>query len=46
VTGFILFWAVSKAGLSRALKDAEIFGLDIAEHKRFAYPEDMENEFP
>jgi ammonia channel protein AmtB len=30
----------------RASKDAELFGLDISEHKTFAYPEDMEDEFP
>lgn len=46
VTGFILFWVLNKAKLMRASKDAELFGLDISEHKTFAYPEDMENEFP
>jgi ammonia channel protein AmtB len=34
-------------GLLRASKDAELYGLDIAEHKTYAYPEDMmEKEFP
>ncbi|HUU87053.1 MAG TPA: hypothetical protein VMX17_04795, partial [Candidatus Glassbacteria bacterium] len=40
-TGFALFWAINKAGLLRAGKDAELFGLDIADHKTYAYPEDM-----
>jgi Amt family ammonium transporter len=47
VTGFILFWTINKAGLLRASKDAELFGLDIADHKTYAYPEEMmEKEFP
>jgi Amt family ammonium transporter len=46
ITGFILFWVINRAGLLRASKDAELFGLDISEHKTYAYPEDMENEFP
>jgi len=47
VTGFALFWAINKAGLLRAHKDAELFGLDIAEHKTYAYPEDMmDKDFP
>ena len=47
VTGFILFWMINKAGLLRASKDAELFGLDIADHKTYAYPEEMmEKEFP
>ncbi len=46
-TGFILFWVINRAGLLRASKDAELFGLDIAEHKTYAYPEEMmEREFP
>ncbi|MFW6110420.1 MAG: ammonium transporter [Thermoproteota archaeon] len=44
-TGFALFWALNKAGLMRASKDSELFGLDIAEHRTKAYPEDMEDEF-
>ena len=40
-TGFALFWAINKAGLLRASKDAELFGLDIADHKTYAYPEEM-----
>jgi Amt family ammonium transporter len=47
VTGFALFWAINKAGLLRAHKDAELFGLDIADHKTYAYPEDMmDKDFP
>jgi Amt family ammonium transporter len=47
VTGFALFWAINKAGLLRARKDAELFGLDIADHKTYAYPEDMmDKDFP
>ena len=46
VSGLVLFTVINKMGLLRASKDAELFGLDISEHKTFAYPEDMENEFP
>ena len=43
----MLFWAINKAGLLRAKKDAELFGLDIADHKTYAYPEDMmDKDFP
>jgi Amt family ammonium transporter len=46
-TGLALFWAINKAGLLRARKDAELFGLDIADHKTYAYPEDMmDQDFP
>jgi Amt family ammonium transporter len=46
-TGLVLFWAINKAGLLRANKDAELFGLDIADHKTYAYPEDMmDKDFP
>ncbi len=45
-TGFILFKAIDKAGLFRASRDAELFGLDIVEHKTYAYPEDMQEDFP
>jgi Amt family ammonium transporter len=46
-TGFVLFWLINKAGLLRANKDAELFGLDIANHKTYAYPEDMmDKDFP
>ena len=46
-TGLVLFWAINKLGLLRAKKDAELFGLDIAEHKTYAYPEDMmDKDFP
>jgi Amt family ammonium transporter len=37
-TGFVLFWLINRAGLLRAHKDAELFGLDIANHKTYAYP--------
>jgi Amt family ammonium transporter len=46
VSGIILFTVINRMGLLRASKDAELFGLDISEHKTFAYPEDMEDEFP
>jgi Amt family ammonium transporter len=46
VSGTILFTVINRMGLMRASKDAELFGLDISEHKTFAYPEDMEDEFP
>jgi Amt family ammonium transporter len=46
-TGLALFWAINKAGLLRARKDAELFGLDIADHKTYAYPEEMmDQDFP
>jgi Amt family ammonium transporter len=46
-TGLVLFWAINKVGLLRAHKDAELFGLDIADHKTYAYPEDMmDKDFP
>jgi len=40
-TGFALFWVINRLGLLRAGKDAELFGLDIADHKTYAYPEEM-----
>lgn len=44
--GFILFSVLNKFNLLRVLKDAELYGLDIALHKTYAYPEDMiENQF-
>ncbi len=47
LTGFMLFKLIHKAGLLRAHRDAELFGLDIADHKTYAYPEDqLEKEFP
>jgi Amt family ammonium transporter len=46
VTGLLLFGIIKKFGLLRASKDAELYGLDIAEHKTRAYPEDVEDEFP
>ena len=46
-TGFALFWLINRAGLLRTHKDAELFGLDIADHKTYAYPEDMmDKDFP
>jgi Amt family ammonium transporter len=46
-TGLVLFFLINKAGLLRARKDAELFGLDIADHKTYAYPEDMmDKDFP
>ena len=40
-TGFLLFFILKKLNLLRVKKDAELFGIDIAEHKTFAYPEEM-----
>ena len=46
VAGFILFWTLNKFNMLRVLKDAELYGIDIALHKTYAYPEDMiENQF-
>jgi Amt family ammonium transporter len=41
LTGFILFTILNKLKMLRVLRDAELFGLDIANHKTYAYPEDM-----
>ncbi|MEM2112100.1 MAG: hypothetical protein QXX08_09535 [Candidatus Bathyarchaeia archaeon] len=47
LTGYLLFYLINRAGLLRAKRDAELFGLDIADHKAYAYPEDeLEKEFP
>ncbi len=44
--GFTLFFVLNKFNLLRVLKDAELYGIDIAMHKTYAYPEDMiENQF-
>lgn len=44
--GFVLFSVLKKFNLLRVLKDAELYGIDIAMHKTYAYPEDMiENQF-
>ncbi|MFN2283053.1 MAG: ammonium transporter [Anaerolineae bacterium] len=44
--GFLLFFILNKFGMLRVLKDAELYGIDIAMHKTYAYPEDMiENQF-
>ena len=44
--GFALFFVLKKFNLLRVLKDAELYGIDIAMHKTYAYPEDMiENQF-
>jgi ammonium transporter, Amt family len=45
-TGYTLFWALNKVKMLRVVKDAELYGIDIALHKAYAYPEDMvENRF-
>lgn len=44
VTGFILFWVLKKFKMLRVSRDAELFGLDIALHKTYAYPEDMADQ--
>lgn len=41
VTGFALFWVLNKFKMLRVSRDAELFGLDIALHKTYAYAEDM-----
>ncbi len=40
-TGLLLFFVLKKTNLLRVRKDAELFGIDIADHKTFAYPEEM-----
>lgn len=44
VLGYILFTILDKADLLRVSRDAELYGLDIALHKTYAYPEDMMKE--
>ncbi|MGQ9683109.1 MAG: ammonium transporter [Anaerolineae bacterium] len=41
LAGLALFGALKKANLLRVSRDAELFGLDIALHKTYAYGEDM-----
>jgi Amt family ammonium transporter len=44
--GLILFTVLNKFNMLRVMKDAELYGIDIAIHKTYAYPEDMiENQF-
>ncbi|MEX2729734.1 MAG: ammonium transporter, partial [Candidatus Sigynarchaeum springense] len=38
-TGLLLFWIIKKTGHLRVKRDSELFGIDISEHKTFAYPE-------
>jgi Amt family ammonium transporter len=46
VMGLILFSVLKKFNMLRVSKDAELYGIDIALHKTYAYPEDMiENQF-
>jgi Amt family ammonium transporter len=46
LTGFLLFSVLKRFGMLRISKDAELYGIDIALHKTYAYPEDMiENQF-
>jgi len=44
VAGMILFTILKRTNMLRAGRDAELFGLDIADHKTLAYPEDMQDE--
>ena len=44
ILGYILFSILNKADLLRVSRDAELYGLDIAIHKTYAYPEDMMDE--
>jgi Amt family ammonium transporter len=41
LTGYAMFWTLNKLGMLRVVKDAELYGIDIALHKTYAYPEDM-----
>jgi Amt family ammonium transporter len=44
VCGLILFYVLKKVNLLRVGRDAELFGLDIALHKTYAYPEEMADQ--
>ena len=44
IAGYALFWVLNKFNMLRVLKDAELYGIDIAVHKTYAYPEDMIEE--
>ncbi|MBN2003972.1 MAG: hypothetical protein JXA21_11510 [Anaerolineae bacterium] len=44
VLGYALFWVLNKAKMLRVIRDAELFGIDIALHKTYAYPEDMQDQ--
>jgi Amt family ammonium transporter len=41
LAGYALFWVLRRAKVLRVSRDAELFGLDIALHKTYAYAEDM-----
>lgn len=46
VAGLALFLVLKKVDMLRVVRDAELFGVDIALHKTYAYPEEMvENQF-
>jgi Amt family ammonium transporter len=42
--GLLLFYILKQAKLLRVQRDAELFGLDIALHKTYAYPEEMADQ--
>ncbi|HNT76846.1 MAG TPA: ammonium transporter [Anaerolineae bacterium] len=42
--GYALFWTLNKFKMLRVIRDAELFGIDIALHKTYAYPEDMQDQ--
>ena len=44
IAGYAMFWVLNKFNMLRVLKDAELYGIDIAIHKTYAYPEDMIEE--
>lgn len=45
--GLILYWALNRVKMLRVSRDEELFSLDIACHRTYAYPEDMiEKEYP
>jgi Amt family ammonium transporter len=44
VCGLILFYVLNKAKMLRVVRDAELFGIDIALHKTYAYPEEMADQ--
>jgi Amt family ammonium transporter len=42
--GLILFYILKKVNMLRVGRDAELFGIDIALHKTYAYPEEMADQ--
>jgi Amt family ammonium transporter len=42
--GLLLFFVLKKVNMLRVGRDAELFGIDIALHKTYAYPEEMADQ--